>query len=116
MYQTTDFRECGSGENLGSLGAYAINLSEFLRTFEYAYYLRTLDWGVILRNYPSDFQIFQEARPGKYDLLETVARYFFFKKKHLEARTGQYDPLETVARRQVIPVRGGELLFHFLSK
>jgi hypothetical protein len=74
MYQTTDFRECGSGENLGSLGAYAINLSEFLRTFEYAYYLRTLDWGVILRNYPSDFQIFQEARPGKYDLLETVAR------------------------------------------
>jgi len=62
------------GENLGSLGAYAINLSEFLRTFEYAYYLRTLDWGVILRNYPSDFQIYQQgARPGKYDLLETVS-------------------------------------------
>lgn len=62
------------GENLGSLGAYAINLSEFLRTFEYAYYLRTLDWGVILRNYPSGFGIYQQgARPGKYELLETVS-------------------------------------------
>jgi len=65
------------GENLGSLGAYTLSLSEFLRTFEYAYYLRTLDWGVILRNYPSDFQIYQEqagARKGKkYDLLETVS-------------------------------------------
>jgi len=62
------------GENLGSLGAYTLNLSEFLRTFEYAYYLRTLDWGVILRNYPSDFEIYQQGpRPGKYELLETLS-------------------------------------------
>ena len=51
------------GENLGSLGAYAIGLSDFLRTFEYAYYLRTLDWGVILRKYPDGFQIYNQVGP-----------------------------------------------------
>ena len=48
---------------MGSLGAYAIGLSDFLRTFEYAYYLRTLDWGVILRKYPDGFQIYNQVGP-----------------------------------------------------
>jgi len=60
------------GENLGSLGAYAIGLSDFLRTFEYAYYLRTLDWGVILRKYPDGFQIYNQVGPRKYELIETL--------------------------------------------
>ena len=45
--------------------------SEFLRTFEYAYYLRTLDWGVILRNYPSGFQIFQQGNRASKPELDT---------------------------------------------
>ena len=53
------------GENLGSLGLYSLALSDFLSSFEYCYFLRTLPWGLILRQAPGAYEVYQNgARPG----------------------------------------------------
>uniref|UniRef100_A0A7S4N837 DUF1995 domain-containing protein n=1 Tax=Guillardia theta TaxID=55529 RepID=A0A7S4N837_GUITH len=54
------------GENLGSLGSYALGLSDFLRSFEPAYHLRTLSWGLILRMFPGNWEVFQLDPRGSY--------------------------------------------------
>ena len=59
------------GENLGNLGAYSLGLSAFLGSFETAYHLRKIDYGIVHRQFPGGWQVFEEA-PRGYELLEEI--------------------------------------------
>mmetsp|Transcript_21245 Transcript_21245/g.52286 ORF Transcript_21245/g.52286 Transcript_21245/m.52286 type:complete len:496 (-) Transcript_21245:1529-3016(-) len=59
------------GENLGSLGAYSLGLSEFLSRFETAYYLRTVPYGIMHRQYPQPWGVYEEG-PSGYTFLEST--------------------------------------------
>mmetsp|Transcript_10942 Transcript_10942/g.21648 ORF Transcript_10942/g.21648 Transcript_10942/m.21648 type:complete len:228 (-) Transcript_10942:232-915(-) len=56
------------GENLGSLGAFSLGLTDFLSTFETAYLLRAIPYGILQRQYPGKYGVYEEV-PRGYDLL-----------------------------------------------
>jgi len=92
------------GENLGSLGLFSLQLSDFLSSFEYAYYLRTLPWGLILRTAPGPYEVYQNGmRPGVFDLISSAGSLpvgEVLEDIYLEANPGDAkDGLEGVAQK-----------------
>mmetsp|Transcript_31282 Transcript_31282/g.73727 ORF Transcript_31282/g.73727 Transcript_31282/m.73727 type:complete len:498 (+) Transcript_31282:64-1557(+) len=60
------------GENLGALGLYSLGLSEFLASFESAYYLRALPWGCVLRAFPARWGVYELGPRGAYNKLQEL--------------------------------------------